>query len=69
MNNVNLFPHKKNRAATGADGSILLNTDKIAAIEEKLDDPEYMDAAIYRLASIIADRILDGGFGYEQEKI
>ncbi|MGF7109015.1 hypothetical protein [Treponema pedis] len=69
MSNVNLFPHKKNKPANCIGSCSALSIDEIHAVEEKLEDPEYMDAAIYRLATIITDRILSGGLNYEQEEI
>lgn len=79
MTNINLLPHKKNKrirtsifasgdtaGKTGGNSALLF--DRLRTMEEKLDDPEYVNAAIYRLASIITERILNGGFDYEQEK-
>ncbi|UTC66081.1 MULTISPECIES: hypothetical protein [unclassified Treponema] len=60
MTSMNLFPHKKN---TSAHNTVLTDAE-IHAMEVKLEDPEYMDAAIYRLASIITERILNGGLDY-----
>lgn len=79
MTNINLLPHKKNKrirsaiaasgyTSGGNSGASALLSDRLRTMEEKLDDPEYVDAAIYRLASIITERILNGGFDYEQEK-
>lgn len=61
MTSVNLFPHKKN---TSTHNTVLTDAE-IHAMELKLKDPEYIDAAIYRLASIITERILNGGLDYE----
>ena len=57
MTSVNLFPHKKNTSTHNA----VLTDEEIHAMELKLEDPEYINAAIYRLASIITERILNGG--------
>ena len=57
MTSVNLFPHKKNASTHNA----VLTDEEIHAMELKLEDPEYINAAIYRLASIITERILNGG--------
>lgn len=62
MTRVNIFPHKKNTSAH----STVLSDAEIHAMELKLEDPEYINAAIYRLASIITDRILNGGVDYEK---
>lgn len=61
MTSVNLFPHKKN---TSTHNTVLTDAE-IHAMELKLEDPEYINAAIYRLASIITERILNGGLDYE----
>ena len=57
MTSVNLFPHKKNISTHNT----VLTDAEIHAMELKLKDPEYINAAIYRLASIITERILNGG--------
>ena len=61
MTSVNLFPHKKNTSTHNA----VLTDEEIHAMELKLEDPEYINAAIYRLASIITERVLNGGLNYE----
>ena len=61
MTSVNLFPHKKNASTHNA----VLTNEEIHAMELKLEDPEYINAAIYRLASIITERVLNGGLDYE----
>lgn len=61
MTSVNLFPHKKNTS----NHNMMLTDAEIHAMELKLEDPEYINAAIYRLASIITERILNGGLDYE----
>lgn len=61
MNNKKLFPQKKNIAVH----SKALTEAEIYSMELKLNDPKYIDGAIYRLASIIADRILSGEVNYE----
>ena len=64
MSSMKLFPCKK---ASAAHASALSETE-IRAMEVKLDDPEYINGAIYRLATIITDRILNGGWDYEQNE-
>ena len=44
---------------------VILTDEEIHAMELKLEDPEYINAAIYRLASIITERVLNGGLDYE----
>lgn len=61
MTSANLFPHKKNASTHNA----VLTDEEIHAMELKLEDPEYINAAIYRLASIITERVLNGGLDYE----
>ena len=61
MTSANLFPHKKNASTHNA----VLTNEEIHAMELKLEDPEYINAAIYRLASIITERVLNGGLDYE----
>ncbi|GEM_PF-710455 len=79
MTDINLLSHKKNKRIRPPifaslstpernSGNSALLSDRLRTMEEKLEDPEYVDAAIYRLASIITERILNGGFDYEQEK-
>lgn len=76
MNNVKILPHTKSKKvilinksnATDKNGNIN-GAEKIHLMEKKLEDPDYIDAAIYRLASILTDRVLNGGFDYEKEKI
>lgn len=61
MNNIKVFPLKKNTASHTA----ALTNEEIHKIELKLEDTTYIDGAIYRLATIITDRLLDGGFEYD----
>ncbi len=64
MTKMNLLPQKKLKFDTPA-----LNDAEIHKMKEKLEDTEYIDGAIHKLASILTDRLMNGGFSNEEEEI
>ncbi len=64
MTKMNLLPQKKLKLDTAR-----MNDAEIHNMKLKLEDNEYIDGAIYKLASILTDRLINGGFANEEEKV
>ncbi len=65
MTKIDFLP--KNKLNTKKDAP--LTEAEIYNMKRKLNDNEYIDAAIYKLASILANRIIHGGLTNEKKEI
>ncbi len=65
MTNTNVLELNKHRRKKPTK----VSESKILNMKIKLEDVEYINGAIYKLASILANRIINGGLSDEEEKV